>query len=364
MESNNMENSSVPHFFKKNEMKFGGEENNKTIILNNNLNNLNNNPKDTKERMQNLFPNLPQEDINNVLERAEYNIEKAIILIKEIKEQKNKLNTLKNPINQNNRKRLIKRNYNSILQQEQKRNDIHSYNINNINNNRNITTNLENNTNDNNKNIDINPGKIDIKNNNLADKNDSDINSQEKKFNPTQARESNINNNNNNNNNNNDIQKKEESELNNNNNDSMDENRKNLINAQINFLLGKFSKMNDISELKKLLKEIGFPEKKENKDEKENENNNNKLEEELKEKIEDNKEERKFIINQYKKHNAICEIIKQREDKIDELTSTLGNLIDAESEQKMREEEYKNELMEYVKSLSENNNFNFPREGY
>ena len=283
MESNNMENSSVPHFFKKNEMKFGGEENNKTIILNNNLNNLNNNPKDTKERMQNLFPNLPQEDINNVLERAEYNIEKAIILIKEIKEQKNKLNTLKNPINQNNRKRLIKRNYNSILQQEQKRNDIHSYNINNINNNRNITTNLENNTNDNNKNIDgINPGKIDIKNNNLADKNDSDINSQEKKFNPTQARESNINNNNNNNNNN-DIQKKEESELNNNNNDSMDENRKNLINAQINFLLGKFSKMNDISELKKLLKEIGFPEKKENKDEKENENNNNKLEEELKE---------------------------------------------------------------------------------
>ena len=361
MESNNMENSSVPHFFKKNEMKFGGEENNKTIILNNNLNNLNNNPQDTKERMQNLFPNLPQEDINNVLERAEYNIEKAIILIKEIKEQKNKLNTLKNPINQNNRKRLIKRNYNSILQQEQKRNDIHSYNINNINNNRNITTNLENNTNDNNKNIDgINPGKIDIKNNNLADKNDSDINSQKKKFSPTQARESNINNNNNNN----DIQKKEESELNNNNNDSMDENRKNLINAQINFLLGKFSKMNDISELKKLLKEIGFPEKKENKDEKENENNNNKLEEELKEKIEDNKEERKFIINQYKKHNAICEIIKQREDKIDELTSTLGNLIDAESEQKMREEEYKNELMEYVKSLSENNNFNFPREGY
>ena len=185
---------------------------------------------------------------------------------------------------------------------------------------------------------------------------------EEKKFNPTQARESNINNNNNNNNN--DIQKKEESKLNNNNNDSMDENRKNLINAQINFLLGKFSKMNDISELKKLLKEIGFPEKKENKDEKENENNNNKLEEELKEKIEDNKEERKFIINQYKKHNAICEIIKQREDKIDELTSTLGNLIDAESEQKMREEEYKNELMEYVKSLSENNNFNFPREGY
>ena len=42
----------------------------------------------------------------------------------------------------------------------------------------------------------------------------------------------------------------------------------------------------------------------------------------------------------------------------------MGNLIDAESEQKMREEEYKNELIEYMKYLKENNNFYNPEEGY
>ena len=93
MESSNksMENSFVPQFIKNNKMKVGGEENNKPIILNNNIDDINNNnTQNTKERIHFLFPNLPPEDINNVLERAEYNIEKAITLIKEIKEQKNK----------------------------------------------------------------------------------------------------------------------------------------------------------------------------------------------------------------------------------------------------------------------------------
>ena len=52
-------------------------------------------------------------------------------------------------------------------------------------------------------------------------------------------------------------------------------------------------------------------------------------------------------------------------EKIDELTSSLANLIDAESEQKMREEEYKNELQQIANNLyNDNNNFNNPREGY
>jgi K+/H+ antiporter YhaU regulatory subunit KhtT len=118
--------------------------------------------------------------------------------------------------------------------------------------------------------------------------------------------------------------------------------------------------MTDVSELKNLLKEIGFPLEKENYEK----NDINKLEEELKEKIKSNQEERKFIINQYNKHNNFCKLIKLKEEKIDELTSSLGNLIDTESEQKMREEEYKNELVELLKVLKQNNNFNNPREGY
>ena len=355
-----LENSSVPKFVKNNKMKIGGEENNKPIVLNNNIDTISN-TQNTKERIQFLFPNLPPEDINNVLERAEYNIEKAIILIKEIKEQKNKINTLKNPINQEMAKKReqlknkIKRNYNSVIQKEKNEKNIVS-NIDktkNINNNQNIThkINPPNNTNMEIKNNNqINLPNNTINNNNISNKTHIDIKSQEKIIHTVQE---------NNLNNNNVIQKKEESELNNN-NDSMDENKRNLINAQINFLLGKFSKMTDISELKKLLKDIGFPESKENKDV----NENNKLEEELKEKIENNKEEKKFIINQYNKYKDIIEKIKEKEDKIDEFTSTLGNLIDAESEQKMREEEYRNELMEYVKLLEDNNNFNNPREGY
>ena len=44
---------------------------------------------------------------------------------------------------------------------------------------------------------------------------------------------------------------------------SLDDEKKNLINRQMDFLLDKFSKMKDISELKNLLTEIGFPTKKE-----------------------------------------------------------------------------------------------------
>ena len=89
-----MENSTIPHSFKKNELKLGGEEYNKPIIMNNNINVINNNNvENTKERIQFLFPNLSPSNIKEILERSENNIEKAIILIMQIENQK-KLNYL------------------------------------------------------------------------------------------------------------------------------------------------------------------------------------------------------------------------------------------------------------------------------
>jgi hypothetical protein len=139
------------------------------------------------------------------------------------------------------------------------------------------------------------------------------------------------------------------------NNRSLDEKRTDLIKRQIDFLVKEFSKMNDISQLKKLLTEIGFPV---TKDEKKIEN----LEEILQEKIKSNQEEKQFIVNQYRKHNAICQKIKEKEEKIDELTCSLANLIEAESDQKIREEKYRNELMEYARN--QNDNFYNPTEDY
>ena len=205
---------------------------------------------------------------------------------------------------------------------------------------------------------------------NVINKNNINIisTSQENKINPMP--ETNLNSNNNNiiektedSNNINNVENKEENE--DNNNIILDEAKRNKINQQINYLLDKFSKMNDISQLKNLLKEIGFPEKEENKDKDKDENEKNKLIEIIKQKIENNDKERKFIISQYTKYSGISKLIKQKEEKIDELTSSLGNLIEKESEQKMREEDYKNELKEYSNLYNNNNNnFNNPREGY
>ena len=124
MEAKNaiMENNAIPQFLKNNKLKIGGEENN-PIVVNNNIKDESNKEQNTKEKMQFLFPNLPPEEINKVLERTEYNIEKAISLIKELKQQK-KLNTLENPIkNENSKKRrkfrgIYKRNYISCIQKK------------------------------------------------------------------------------------------------------------------------------------------------------------------------------------------------------------------------------------------------------
>ena len=360
MEENNnpKENSTVSQFFNKKKLKLGGEENKIPIPINNkDINNDANNPQNTKEKMQFLFPNLPPEEINNVLERAEYNIEKAIILIKELKEQKDKKDNLNkdNVINPKKKKGIIKRNYNCMIEKEKEflKNQIEP----NVCQNTNKTNTLNNTSN----NININENKGDddistnpnIRNNNINMNNSNNNNETENNINDEKIKDINSNNNDNN------VETI-------NNNIHIDEGKRNLINRQIQYLIVKFSEMTDISQLKNLLKEIGFPVNNDNKENKENndESENNKLIEKLNEKVKINKEEKKFIINQYNKHNSICKLIKQKEEKIDELTSSLVNLIDAESEQKMREEEYKNELTEYIKLLYNDNSFNFPREDY
>ena len=378
MEAKNaiMENNAIPQFLKNNKLKIGGEENN-PIVVNNNIKDESNKEQNTKEKMQFLFPNLPPEEINKVLERTEYNIEKAISLIKELKKKK-KLNTLENPIkNENSKKRrkfrgIYKRNYISCIQKKrtvyQNNTDNASTqrlpanpqnNLNTINNNNtniNNTINTINTINSNNEirnipnaNANSNTNINTINNNNInsiniiSNSNNNNANIHENNISANNAGSVNTINNN------------ERNNETNSNNKSLDERRTNLIKRQIDFLVKEFSKMNDISQLKKLLTEIGFPV---TKDEKKIEN----LEEILQEKIKSNQEEKQFIVNQYKKHNAICQRIKEKEEKIDELTCSLANLIEAESDQKIREEKYRNELMAYARN--KNNNFYNPTEDY
>ena len=375
MEAKNaiMDNNAIPQFLKNNKLKIGGEENN-PIVVNNNIKDESNKEQNTKEKMQFLFPNLPPEEINKVLERTEYNIEKAISLIKELKQQK-KLNTLENPIkNENSKKRrkfrgIYKRNYISCIQKKrtvyQNNTDNASTqrlpanpqnNLNTINNNNTNINNTINTINSNNEirnipnaNANSNTNINTINNNNInsiniiSNSNNNNANIHENNISANNAGSVNTINNN------------ERNNETNSNNKSLDERRTNLIKRQIDFLVKEFSKMNDISQLKKLLTEIGFPV---TKDEKKIEN----LEEILQEKIKSNQEEKQFIVNQYKKHNAICQRIKEKEEKIDELTCSLANLIEAESDQKIREEKYRNELMEYARN--QNDNFYNPTEDY
>ena len=268
------DSNTMPSILKKNKMKLGGEENDKIFITNNSENNTQN----TKDQVKFLFPDLSNNDINNVLERAEYNIEKTIELLKELKQEQRKNLEAKCP--KLTTKRIKKRNYNDFMQS-------------------------------------------------IKDKQDND-----KKV---------INNN--------------TSNLLMN---SLDDEKKNLINRQMDFLLDKFSKMKDISELKNLLTEIGFPTKKE--DIEKNKINVDEIKKQLDEKLMANKEEKKRVVNLYKKYAKTCDEIKEKEEKIEELNNTLVNLIGIETDQKIRKEYYENELQD------NNNNYNDflngPREGY
>ena len=305
------EKDTIPNFFKFNKMKKGGEEKDKLIVSNPNLNNSQNKEIDTTERFKFLFPDLSQQDMKTVLERAEYNIEKSIELLKEIKQEKNK--NLAPRLGKKAKKRTYLESIQKISDQPEEKNR-------NINNNINIGNNQEQNNKEKEpKNNDIN---ININNNNI---------------------------NNNNENNNSQLIA------------GLDEEKKNLINEQMNYLLNKFSKMKDKSELKNLLTEIGFPLIKQ--DPEKERIKNSELEKQLQEKLKTNDTQRKTIINLYNKYKETSEQIKQKEKKIEELSDTLVNLIGVETEQKLRKERLENELKEYENIENDNNFFNGPKEG-
>ena len=301
------EKDTIPNFFKFNKMKLGGEENKKLFVANSNLNNPQNKEIDTTERFKFLFPDLSQQDMKTVLERAEYNIEKSIELLKEIKQEKNK--NLAPRLDKKAKKRTYLESIQKIPDQPEEKNR-----------NINIGNNQEQNSKEKEpKNNDIN---ININNNSI---------------------------NNNNENNNSQLIA------------NLDEDKKNLINEQMNYLLNKFSKMKDKSELKNLLTEIGFPLIKQ--DPEKERIKNSELEKQLQEKLKTNDTQRKTIINLYNKYEETSEQIKQKEKKIEELSDTLVNLIGVETEQKLRKERLENELKEYENIENDNNFFNGPKEG-
>ena len=326
---NKSHNSTIPSFFKTNKMKVGKEENEKLFSLNQNNNN---DSKDivenTTEKVKFLFPDLSTKDVKNVLERAEYNIEKTIELLKELKkEQKKKSENNNNSNTSRFGKKVKKRNYLEFIQKIKDKTE----NKNEINNNVN-------------DNINSNVNSTNIQNKNQENKEINQIKQ-------TQSNdESNEKDSNNNNIENNSI-------INN-----LDEEKKNLINSQIDYLLNKFSKMNNISELKKLLTEIGFPLEKEEQDK----DNINiiELQKKLDEKVNTNSDIKNKIVSLYKKYEKTCVDIKQKQDKIEELSNTLGNLIDTETDQKIRKERLEKELKDSENSIFNNNNFNGPKEGY
>ena len=326
---NKSHNSTIPSFFKTNKMKLGKEENEKLFSLNQNNNN---DSKDivenTTEKVKFLFPDLSTKDVKNVLERAEYNIEKTIELLKELKkEQKKKSENNNNSNTSRFGKKVKKRNYLEFIQKIKDKTE----NKNEINNNVN-------------DNINSNVHSTNIQNKNQENKVINQIKQ-------TQSNdESNEKDSNNNNIENNSI-------INN-----LDEEKKNLINSQIDYLLNKFSKMNNISELKKLLTEIGFPLEKEEQDK----DNINiiELQKKLDEKVNTNSDIKNKIVSLYKKYEKTCVDIKQKQDKIEELSNTLGNLIDTETDQKIRKERLEKELKDSENSIFNNNNFNGPKEGY
>ena len=325
---NKSHNSTIPSFFKTNKMKLGKEENEKLFSLNQNNNN---DSKDivenTTEKVKFLFPDLSTKDVKNVLERAEYNIEKTIELLKELKKEQKKKSENNNSNTSRFGKKVKKRNYLEFIQKIKDKTE----NKNEINNNVN-------------DNINSNVHSTNIQNKNQENKEINQIKQ-------TQSNdESNEKDSNNNNIENNSI-------INN-----LDEEKKNLINSQIDYLLNKFSKMNNISELKKLLTEIGFPLEKEEQDK----DNINiiELQKKLDEKVNTNSDIKNKIVSLYKKYEKTCVDIKQKQDKIEELSNTLGNLIDTETDQKIRKERLEKELKDSENSIFNNNNFNGPKEGY
>ena len=143
----------------KNKMKLGGEENSKLFILNNSEinNDSKNNAQNTKDQVKFLFPDLSNNDLTSVLERSEYNIEKTIELLRELKQEQKKNLEEKNPKPKIN-KRTRKRNYNEFTQSIKDNQDI--LNNNNIINNMNIDNNITNDIKDKEKEKEVNNNQI------------------------------------------------------------------------------------------------------------------------------------------------------------------------------------------------------------
>ena len=347
------QSNTIPSFLKKKQIKLGGEENDKLLELNNDINKNDINAENTAEKVKFLFPNLSQKYVTQIVERANNNIDEAIKLIKELNHEQNQKNEEKNFFQRKN-KIVKKRNYlqmqqnnnQNIIQEQNQKNDII------INNKINIFQSKDD-KNNNDKEININ-----INNNiNKEEKNDPSITQKqhEIKSNDNHLEKNKINEDNSNNNNN------ERDNDTNNLLNSLDGEKKKLINDQIDYLLNRFSKMKDISELKNLLKEIGFPE---NKESIEQENKNKiKLKKDLDEKVKRNQEKKNAIINLYNRYTKITDDITKKEELLEELTNTLGNLIEIESEQKIRKQRYENEVREYENSREDYDYFNGPKEG-
>ena len=312
------EQAIIPNFFKMNKIKLGGEENGKLFISPNFEKN--NDPidtmKNTTEKVKFLFPDLSQNDIKNVLERAEYNIEKTIELIRELKQEQKK-NSGENNSTIKTNKRVKKRNYLEFIKTI---NEIEYKNNNNNNLNNNIPNNINNN-------IKINKEKEEPNQINKAQSNEST---------------------------------NENTDIINIILNNLDEERKNLINQQINYLVNKFYKMKDISELKNLLTEFGFPTSKENIDN--NKLNREEIRKKLGEKVKANQEKRNTIVKLYDQYTKTCDEIQKKEKLKEELSNTYVNLLGIETDQKIRKEYYENDFKEYENSIN-NNYFNGPKEG-
>ena len=301
----NNEQFKIPNFFKMNKIKLGGEENDKLFVSNKEK--IQDNEVTTAEKVKFLFPDLSPQDIKHVLERAEYNIEKTIDLLKGLKQEQRQNLTKNDSIPKNSRK-IKKRNYLELNQkipekEEENKNEINNININNNNNN-------------------INNKKEDSTQTKSSDNINNDINKI-------------INN--------------------------LNEEKKALINEQINELLNKFAKMKDVSELKQLLIEIGFPLIKQ--DPEKEKNTLDELKKILDEKEKKNEEKKNSIIKLYQKYTDTLEQIEKKQNINEELSNTLGHLIDIEAEQKIRKEFLENELKEYENIDDNNNFFNGPKEG-
>lgn len=350
-----------PKIFPRAKLKLGNENFAGSNIMNKEQN-IDENPED---KLGYIFPGMTKESIKEIISRSGNNIGTAISLIEDMKKQELKLNKLDNPITKENiekrkiKKGIRKRNYNESIRSIPSSFNQDEKNKKKIDTGRNI----------------INISQQKINNNNPFTHNQTNghhqtiiINRQNINNNPNQKEEININNQKNNENNqknNNNISQQSINPLSNvqkknSEKNSLDNERTTLINKQIDYLLHKFDLMKEKSELESLLKEIGFPTEKQD-IKKDIELLQDKLEQQTK----TNKLEIQNIVKKYEEIQKTGDSIEEKKIKLGEQSDTLGNLITVESDQKIREQKFKNLLTEALNKYKSNEEFIFgAREGY